>query len=100
VGISGSDSGVGRSGFGDSTAQAKLAADNGTYLHMVNAAKTLGVIAENDVAVAGQTVEADKGNVQAAEQNVAAARDAVRSVSQTEAYLTISAPFDGVVPSY
>src|ERR1700742_65000 len=34
------------------TAQAKLASDNGTYLHMVEAAKTPGVLAENDVVVA------------------------------------------------
>jgi hypothetical protein len=46
-------------------AQAKLASDNGTYLHMGNAAKTPGVLAENDVAVAEETVAADIGNVQA-----------------------------------
>jgi RND family efflux transporter MFP subunit len=79
------------------TAQAKLASDNGTYLHMVSASKTPGVLAENDVAVAGQTVSADKGLVEAAEQNIAAARDALRGVSQTESYLTITAPFEGVV---
>jgi RND family efflux transporter MFP subunit len=79
------------------TAQARLASDNGTYLHMVEAAKTPGVLADNDVMVAGQTVSGDKGMVEAAEQNVAAARDAVRSVSQTESYLSITAPFDGVV---
>jgi RND family efflux transporter MFP subunit len=79
------------------TAQAKLASDNGTYLHMVAAAKTPGVLAENDVLVAEQTVSADKGLVAAAEQNIAAARDALKSVSQTESYLTISAPFEGVV---
>ena len=79
------------------TAQAKLASDNGTYLHMVEAAKTPGVLAENDVVVAGQTVSADKGLVDAAEQNIAAAREALQSVSQTEAYLNITAPFAGVV---
>lgn len=79
------------------TAQAKLASDNGTYLHMVAAAKTPGVIAENDVMVANQTVSADKGLVEAAEQNVAVAREAVHSVSQTESYLTITAPFGGTV---
>jgi membrane fusion protein, multidrug efflux system len=79
------------------TAQAKLASDNGTYLHMVEAAKTPGVLAENDVLVAGQTVSADKGLVEAASQNVAAAKEALRSVSQTESYLMITAPFDGVV---
>jgi RND family efflux transporter MFP subunit len=79
------------------TAQAKFASDNGTYLHMVAASKTPGVLAENDVAVANQTVSADKGLVDAAEQTVAAARDALRSVSQTESYLTITAPFEGIV---
>jgi membrane fusion protein, multidrug efflux system len=79
------------------TAQAKLTSDNGTYLHMVAASKTPGVLAENDVVVAGQVVSADKGLVDAAEQNIAAARDALHSVTQTESYLTITAPFEGVV---
>jgi membrane fusion protein (multidrug efflux system) len=79
------------------TAQAKLASDNGTYLHMVAAAKTPGVLAENDVAVADQTVLADKSTVGAAEQNVSAARDALSSVRQMESYLNITAPFDGIV---
>jgi RND family efflux transporter MFP subunit len=79
------------------TAEAKLASDNGTYVHMVAAAKTPGVLAENDVVVAGQTVSADKGLVDAAEQNIAAARDAFKSISQTESYLSITAPFEGVV---
>ena len=79
------------------TAQAKLASDNGTYLHMQEAAKTPGVLAANDVLVAGQTVSADKGLVDAAEQNIAAAKDGQRSVSQTESYLTITAPFEGIV---
>jgi membrane fusion protein (multidrug efflux system) len=78
-------------------AQAKLASDNGTYLHMVAASKTPGVIAENDVMVASQAVSADKGVVETAEQNVGATRDAVRILSQTESYLTITAPFDGVI---
>jgi membrane fusion protein, multidrug efflux system len=79
------------------TAQAKLASDNGTYLHMVAAAKTPGVLAENDVSVADQTVLADKSTVGAAEQNVSAARDALSSVRQMESYLNITAPFDGIV---
>jgi len=43
------------------TAQAKLASDNGTYLHIASAAKTPGVVAENDVMVASQTASADQG---------------------------------------
>ena len=64
---------------------------------MQAAAKTPGVLAENDVAVAGQAVSADRGLVDAAEQNIAAARESLKSVSQSEAYLTITAPFAGVV---
>src|SRR5260370_16847678 len=64
---------------------------------MASAAKTPGVVAEDDVRGASQTVSADQGQVQAAEGNVAAARDALRSVAQLESYLNIYAPFDGVV---
>src|SRR6202166_2370335 len=79
------------------TVQAKLTSDKGTYLHMASAAQTRGVVAENDVMVASQTTAADQGQVQSAENNVAAARDALRSVAQLESYLSIYAPFDGVV---
>src|SRR5260370_1902828 len=79
------------------TAQAQLASDNGTYLHMASAAKTPGVVAENDVMVASQTASADQGQVQSAENNVAAARNALRSVAQFESYLNIYAPFDAIV---
>jgi membrane fusion protein (multidrug efflux system) len=79
------------------TVQAKLASDKGTYLHLASAAKTPGVVAENDVMVASQTVSADQGQVQSAESNVAAARNALRSVAQLESYLNIYAPFDGIV---
>jgi len=79
------------------TARAKLASDNGTYLHMASAAKTPGVVAENDVMVASQMASADQGQVHSAENNVAAARDALRSVTQLQSYLNIYAPFDGVV---
>ena len=79
------------------TAQAKLASDQGTYLHLSSAAKTPGVVAQNDVMVAEQTVAADKGTVSAAEHNLGAAKDALRSVAQMESYLTIKAPFSGIV---
>jgi len=77
--------------------QAKLASDEGTYLHLASAAKTPGVVAENDLQVANQAAAADKGAVAAAEQNANASREALRSVTQMEAYLTIEAPFNGVV---
>src|SRR5712672_2054150 len=79
------------------TAQAKLASNKGTYQHLAAAAQTPGVVAENDVMVASQTVSADQGLVQSAESNVAVARDALRSLAQLESYLNIHAPFDGIV---
>jgi RND family efflux transporter MFP subunit len=79
------------------SARAKLVADQGTYEHLVSAAKTPGVVAENDLLVANQMAVADKGAVAAAESNANAARDALRSVTQMESYLTIEAPFNGVV---
>ena len=79
------------------SAQAKLASDQGTYLHLASAAKTPGVVAENDLLVANQTAAADKGAVAAAESNVKAARETLRSISQIESYLAIDAPFNGVV---
>jgi RND family efflux transporter MFP subunit len=79
------------------SARAKFASDQGTYLHLASAAKTPGVVADNDLMVANQTAIADKGSVSAAEHNIAAAREVLRSVAQTESYLNIDAPFDGVV---
>jgi membrane fusion protein, multidrug efflux system len=79
------------------SAQARLASDQGTFMHLSSAAKTPGVVAANDVSVAEQAAAADRGAVSAAEHNVSAARDALRAVSQMESYLTISAPFGGVV---
>src|SRR5437868_1608074 len=78
-------------------AKAKLASDEATYFHLKSAAKTPGVVAENDLAVAEQTVAADQAQAQAAQENTAAARDRLKSVSQLESYLDIRAPFDGIV---
>ena len=78
-------------------AQAKLISDKGTYEHLASAAKTPGVVAGNDLLVAEQTAAADQAQVEAAQHNVLAAQDALRSVTQLEAYLQIRAPFDGLV---
>jgi len=80
-----------------SAAQAKFASDHGTYLHLASAAKTPGVVANNDLLIAEQTAAADKAQVEAASKNVQAARDALRGVRQLESYLEIRAPTDGVV---
>ena len=78
-------------------AQAKFASDHGTYLHLAAAAKTPGVVAGNDLQVAEQTAAADNAQLEAASNNVQAARESLRGVAQLESYLEIHAPFDGVV---
>jgi membrane fusion protein, multidrug efflux system len=78
-------------------AQAKLISDQGTYQHLAAAAKTPGVVAGNDLAVAEQTANADRAQVEAASNTVKAAREALRGVSELEGYLEVRAPFDGVV---
>jgi membrane fusion protein (multidrug efflux system) len=78
-------------------AQAKFASDHGTYLHLAAAAQTPGVVAGNDLQVAEQTAAADNAQLEAASNNLQAARESLRSVAQLESYLEIRAPFDGVV---
>ncbi|MFZ0820371.1 MAG: efflux RND transporter periplasmic adaptor subunit [Candidatus Acidiferrales bacterium] len=78
-------------------AQAKFAADQGTYERLSAAAKTPGVVAGNDLQIASKAADADRAGVAALEGGVAAARSARDSVAQIENYLRITAPFDGIV---
>jgi RND family efflux transporter MFP subunit len=78
-------------------AQAKWAADQATYKRMSAAARTPGVLAANDLEVAQKTAEASASNVAALEKSAAAAEEGVKAVAQLEAYLKITAPFDGQV---
>jgi membrane fusion protein, multidrug efflux system len=61
------------------------------------ASATPGVVAGNDVDVAQQKVEVAGARVNAATKNVDAVRQAARSVRDVEAYVQVTAPFDGVV---
>jgi len=92
-------------------AEAKLTADEGTYQRLKAASATPGVVAENDVDVARGVVEGDRARIRALDdnekaaravvqsqiQNERATREAASSVRETEAYLRITAPFDGVI---
>jgi RND family efflux transporter MFP subunit len=77
--------------------RSKADADASTYEKLKAAAATPGVVAGNDVVLAQKAVEADQGQVAAAQQNIEAARQALNSVSQMEGYLKVTAPFDGIV---
>jgi len=78
-------------------AEAKVASDEGTYDHLKAAAETPGVVAGNDLFVAQKAVDADRAQLKAQQGNVNAAQQALQAIAQTEAYLQVKAPFDGVV---
>ncbi len=78
-------------------AEAKLAAAQSTYDHLKAAAATPGVVAENDVIVAQKTAEAAQALVRSYEDSIKAAQAQVQSVKDLEEYLTLKAPFDGII---
>lgn len=77
--------------------RSKADATASTYEKLKAASATPGVVAGNDVVLAQKAVEADQGQIAAAQQNVEAARQALHSVSDMEGYLRITAPFSGIV---
>jgi RND family efflux transporter MFP subunit len=78
-------------------AEAKVASDEGTYEHLKAAAETPGVVAGNDLFVAQKALDADRAQLKAQQDNVSAAQQALQAIAQIEAYLQVTAPFDGVV---
>lgn len=78
-------------------AQAALISERSTFDRLKQASATPGVVAGNDVEVAQQKVEVARARVDASTKNVEAMRQAARSVRDVEAYLQLTAPFDGVV---
>ena len=78
-------------------AQAKVASDENSYQHLKSAAATPGVVAGNDLFIAEKAAEADRAQLKAQEDNVGAAKQALQAATETEAYLQVKAPFDGMV---
>ncbi|MGE3518184.1 MAG: efflux RND transporter periplasmic adaptor subunit [Vicinamibacterales bacterium] len=78
-------------------ARAKADAEAATFDRLRAASATPGVVAGNDVLVAGKAAEASRSQVVAAEEQVEAARQAARAVQELESYLRVTAPFSGVV---
>lgn len=91
--------------------KARLDADQLTYERLQIAARTPGAVAQNEVDIAEKTMEADRARVQsladevkaaealvcAQKDNVQAAKSVVDSFEDMRSYLTITAPFDGVI---
>ena len=92
-------------------ARAQLDADQLTANRLTEASKTPGAIAQNDVDVAQKKVEGDLSringigaNIKAMEalvisqkENISANQKLVKSIQAMRSYLTIKAPFDGVI---
>jgi RND family efflux transporter MFP subunit len=80
-----------------SAARARADASVSTYDRLKAASATPGVVAGNELVQAEKAVESDRSQIMAAEQNAAAAREALRSITDMEGYLQVTAPFAGVV---
>ncbi len=92
-------------------AEAKLAAEEATYQRLKAASATPGAVAGNDVEVALRSVEASRARAQlwgenekaaqaqmkTLEENERAVSEAARTSQNIEAYLRVTAPFDGVI---
>jgi membrane fusion protein, multidrug efflux system len=77
--------------------RSKADANMSTYERLKAASATPGVVAGNDVVLAQKAVEADVSQIAAAQQGIEAARQVLAAVRQMEGYLTVTAPFDGVI---
>ena len=77
--------------------RSKAEADASTYDKLKAAAATPGVVAGNDLVLAQKAMEGDQSQTAGAQQNVEAARQALKSITEMEGYLRVTAPFDGVV---
>jgi membrane fusion protein, multidrug efflux system len=78
-------------------AEAKLASARSTYDRLKAASATPGVVAENDVVIAQKAVEAAQALVHSYEDSIKAAQAQAQAVKDLQQYLTIKAPFDGII---
>lgn len=92
-------------------AKARSDADQLTLSRLQQAAKTPGAVAQNEVDIQQKAFESDQARVESVKQevtgaknlvmaeshNIQAARQVLNSVKDMTGYLTIRAPFDGVV---
>jgi membrane fusion protein, multidrug efflux system len=78
-------------------AEARIVAAQSTYDRMKAASATPGVIAGNELIQAEKQVDVERARIRAAESSVEAARAAVKSEQDIQAYLRITAPITGVI---
>lgn len=78
-------------------AEAQLQGSQGTYERMKKAAETPGAIAGNELIQAEKQVDAAQALLNSRQRARGAAEATVQSLKDMQAYLRITAPFDGVV---
>ena len=78
-------------------AEAQLAAVQSTEERLKKAAETPGAVAGNELILAEKQVDATQELVRSRRQATSAAQSVVDARKELEAYLSITAPFDGVV---
>jgi membrane fusion protein, multidrug efflux system len=78
-------------------AEAQLAATQSTLDRLAKASETPGAISGNELVQVRKQVEAGQALVQSKRQAVSAAEGLVRAQKDLQAYLQITAPFDGIV---
>jgi RND family efflux transporter MFP subunit len=78
-------------------AEARVAAAESTLTALRKAAETPGAVAANDLVQAAKTVEAAQAVSAAMDKSIRAAREVLRTRRELERYLTMEAPFAGVV---
>jgi len=78
-------------------AEAKRIAAQSTHDRLKAASATPGVVAENEVILAAQAVDAAKGSIAALLSAATTARASVKPLRELESYLEVTAPFDGIV---
>ena len=78
-------------------AEAHLAALESTYARLREAAKTPGVVAENEVVLAGKSIDSARAQVDAAKMAVASMESSVAAIGALEEFLVVKAPFAGII---
>jgi RND family efflux transporter MFP subunit len=78
-------------------AEAKLASVQSTYDKLKAASATPGVVAGNDLIIAEKAVDAARAGVRSYEGTLKAAQASIQSLKDLQQYLTITAPFEGII---
>jgi len=78
-------------------AKAAAAAAASTYERLLEATKTPGAVAGNELIQAQKQKEASEAAVQARQASAKAASSQLRSTKEMQAYLHVTAPFDGII---